>query len=233
MDFKANIGIIGALDDEVREIISLLDGRNTETVGGIEFNTGKLYGKNVVIARCGVGKVFAAICAEAMIIKYSPRLIVNSGVGGALDKSLRPLDIVFADKLVQHDMDTSPIGDPIGLISGINRVYFETDERAREILTEAAKEQGINYLVGTVATGDKFISEKADKDRITELFGASACEMEGGAIAHTAFVNGVPFMVVRAISDSADGDACMDYPTFLPIATKVSTALTLALVEKY
>lgn len=233
MDFKADIGIIGALDDEVREIISLLDGRNTETVGGIEFNTGKLYGKNVVIAKCGVGKVFATMCAEAMIIKYSPELIVNSGVGGALDKSLRPLDIVFADKLVQHDMDTSPIGDPVGLISGINRVYFETDERAREILTEAAKEQGINYLVGTVATGDKFISEKADKDRITELFGASACEMEGGAIAHTAFVNGVPFMVVRAISDSADGDACMDYPTFLPIATKVSTALTLALIEKY
>ena len=233
MEFKADIGIIGALDDEVREIISLLDGRNTETVGGIEFNTGSLYGKNVVIARCGVGKVFAAICAEAMIIKYSPSLIVNSGVGGALDKSLRPLDIVFADKLVQHDMDTSPIGDPVGLISGINRVYFETDERARKILEDSAKEQGVNYLVGTVATGDKFISDKADKDRITELFGASACEMEGGAIAHTAFVNGVPFMVVRAISDSADGDACMDYPTFLPIATKVSTALTLSLIEKY
>ena len=233
MSFKADIGIIGALSDEVSEIISRLDGRITEQVGGIEFNTGSIYGKNVVIARCGVGKVFAAICAEAMIIKYSPALIVNSGVGGALDKSLRPLDIVFADKLVQHDMDTSPIGDPVGLISGINRVYFETDERARKILEDSAKEQGVNYLVGTVATGDKFISDKADKDRITELFGASACEMEGGAIAHTAFVNGVPFMVVRAISDSADGDACMDYPTFLPIATKVSTALTLALIEKY
>ena len=233
MSFKADIGIIGALSDEVSEIISRLDGRSTEQVGGIEFNTGSIYGKNVVIARCGVGKVFAAICAEAMIIKYSPALIVNSGVGGALDKSLRPLDIVFADKLVQHDMDTSPIGDPVGLISGINRVYFETDERARKILEDSAKEQGVNYLVGTVATGDKFISDKADKDRITEIFGASACEMEGGAIAHTAFVNGVPFMVVRAISDSADGDACMDYPTFLPIATKVSTALTLALIEKY
>ena len=233
MSFKADVGIIGALNDEVSEIISRLIDRNTEQVGGIEFNTGSLYGKNVVIARCGVGKVFAAICAEAMIIKYSPSLIVNSGVGGALDKSLRPLDIVFADKLVQHDMDTSPIGDPVGLISGINRVYFETDERARKILEDSAKEQGVNYLVGTVATGDKFISDKADKDRITELFGASACEMEGGAIAHTAFVNGVPFMVVRAISDSADGDACMDYPTFLPIATKVSTALTLSLIEKY
>ena len=233
MEFKADIGIIGALDDEVREIISRLEDRKTETVGSIEFNLGRLFGKSVVIAKCGVGKVFAAICAEAMIIKYSPALIVNSGVGGALDKSLRPCDIVFADKLVQHDMDTSPIGDPVGLISGINRIYFETDERARKVLTEAATELGVNYLVGTVATGDKFISAKEDKDRITSLFGASACEMEGGAIAHTAFVNGIPFMVVRAISDSADGDACMDYPTFFPIATKTSTALTLALIEKY
>ena len=233
MEFKADIGIIGALDDEVREIISRLEDRKTETVGSIEFNLGRLFGKSVVIAKCGVGKVFAAICAEAMIIKYSPALIVNSGVGGALDKSLRPCDIVFADKLVQHDMDTSPIGDPVGLISGINRIYFETDERARKVLTEAATELGVNYLVGAIATGDKFISTKEDKDRITSLFGASACEMEGGAIAHAAFVNNTPFMVVRAISDSADGDACMDYPTFLPIATKTSTALTLALIEKY
>lgn len=233
MNFKADIGIIGALEDEVREIISRLEERKTETVGSIEFNMGVLYGKNVVVAKCGVGKVFAAICAEAMIIKYAPTLVVNSGVGGALDKSLRPLDIVFADKLVQHDMDTSPIGDPVGLISGINRVYFETDERALAVLVEAAKELDVNYSVGTVATGDKFISERADKVRITELFGAAACEMEGGAIAHTAFVNGTRFMVVRAISDSADGEACMDYPTFLPKAVKISTALTLALVEKY
>lgn len=233
MGFKADIGIIGALNDEVREIISRLDGRVSETVGSIEFNMGTLYGKKVVIARCGVGKVFAAICAEAMIIKYSPSLVINSGVGGALDKTLRPLDIVFADKLVQHDMDTSPLGDPIGLISGINQIYFETDKRAREILEESARTMGINYLIGTVATGDKFICAKEDKEKITSSFGASACEMEGGAIAHTAFVNGTPFMVIRAISDSADGEACMDYPTFLPLATKVSTALTLALIEKY
>ena len=233
MSFKADIGIIGALNDEVREIIGRLENRVTETVGSIEFNLGELYNKKVVIARCGVGKVFAAICAEAMIIKYAPKLIVNSGVGGALDKSLRPLDIVFADKLVQHDMDTSPLGDPVGLISGINQVYFETDARARMILEESAREMDINYLVGTIATGDKFISEKEDKNRLTAIFGATACEMEGGAVAHTAFVNGVPYMVVRAISDSADGDACMDYPTFLPAATRISTALTLALIEKY
>ena len=233
MNFKANIGIIGAMDDEVREIISMLDERCTETVSGIEFNTGKLCGKNVVIAKCGVGKVFAAICAEAMIIKYSPSLIVNSGVGGALDKALRPLDIVFADKLVQHDMDTSPIGDPVGLISGINKIYFETDERARDILVAAAREISVGCAVGTVATGDKFISDASDKVRISETFGAIACEMEGGAIAHTAFVNATPCIVIRAISDSADGEAIMDYPTFLPKAAKISQSLTLALVEKY
>ena len=233
MSFKADIGIIGAMDDEVRELISRLSDRRTEKVSGIEFNVGELYGKKVVVAKCGVGKVFAAICAEAMIIKYAPALVVNTGVGGALEKSLRPLDIVFADKLVQHDMDTSPIGDPVGLISGINRVYFETDKRALDVLTAAAEELKIKYSVGTVATGDKFIAQKADKERISNLFGASACEMEGGSIAHTAFVNETPFMVVRAISDSADGDASMDYPTFLPQAVKISTALTLALVEKY
>ena len=233
MSFKADIGIIGAMDDEVRELISRLSDRRTEKVSGIEFNVGELYGKKVVVAKCGVGKVFAAICAEAMIIKYAPALVVNTGVGGAIEKSLRPLDIVFADKLVQHDMDTSPIGDPVGLISGINRVYFETDKRALDVLTAAAEELKIKYSVGTVATGDKFIAEKTDKERISNLFAASACEMEGGSIAHTAFVNETPFMVVRAISDSADGDASMDYPTFLPQAVKISTALTLSLVEKY
>ena len=233
MGFKANIGIIGAMNDEVREIISHLENETVETVSGVEFHTGILFGKNVVIARCGVGKVFASICAEAMIIKYSPDLIINSGVGGAIDKALRPLDIVFADKLVQHDMDTSPIGDPVGLISGINKIYFETDARAREILIDAAKTLSVNYYVGTVATGDKFISSSYDKQRISSTFGAIACEMEGGAIAHTAFVNDIPFIVVRAISDSADGDASMDYPTFLPVAANISTDLTLALVEKY
>ncbi len=228
-----DIGIIGAMADEVNGIISLLEDREELAVSGIAFNTGTLFGKRVVIARCGIGKVFAAICTEAMIITFSPRLIVNTGVGGALDKRLSPCDIVFADKLCQHDMDTSAIGDPVGLVSGINHIYFECDNKALQILEKTAKEQGINYLVGTVATGDKFISSALDKKAITDSFSAVACEMEGGAVAHTAFVNNIPFIVVRAISDSADGDASMDYPTFLPLAVKTSTALTLALIKNY
>ena len=227
------IGIIGAMDSEVKGLIARIEDCRCERVGGLDFYSGHIGGKSVVVSKCGVGKVFAAMCAEAMIIKYAPRLIINSGVGGALADGLKCTDIVVATRLVQHDMDTSAIGDPVGLISGINKVYFETDARAREILVDAAKTLSVNYYVGTVATGDKFISSLADKSRINSTFGAIACEMEGGAIAHTSFVNGTPFIVVRAISDSADGDASMDYPTFLPIAANISTDLTLALIERY
>lgn len=233
MDFKADIGIIGALEGEVAGIISRLLDSKSETFGSIEIHTGTLFGKRVAVARCGVGKVFAAIAAEAMILYCSPRLLVNTGVGGALAGGLKTCDVVFADKLVQHDMDTSPLGDPKGLISGINLVYFESDKRAVDILKKAAEKEEVNYLVGTVATGDKFVASKEDKEKIVSDFSAVACEMEGGAIAHTAYVNSTPFVVVRAISDSADGEATMDYPTFLPLATRTSEKLTLALIEEY
>ena len=168
-----------------------------------------------------------------MILKFAPKLLVNTGVGGALASGLNTGDIVVADKLCQHDMDTSPIGDPVGLVSGINRIWFETDEKAREILLTSAVELGLSASLGSIATGDRFVATRDLKNQIVENFGASACEMEGGAIAHVAFVNETPFIVVRAISDSADGEASMDYPTFLGIAAKNSTALTLSLVEKY
>lgn len=228
-----DIGIIGAMTGEVAAIIARLEGRQTETISGVEFNTGILFGKRVVVAKCGIGKVFAAISTEAMILKYAPKLIVNTGVGGALDKDLKPLDIVFATGLVQHDMDTSALGDPVGLISGINKVYFYTDPIAVSVLTAAADELGVGYMIGTIASGDKFIAEMGDKKRIADTFGAISCEMEGAAVAHTAFVNDTHFVVVRAISDSADGEASMDYQSFLPRATEISTKLTLALIEKY
>ena len=168
-----------------------------------------------------------------MILKYSPDLIVNTGVGGAIGGGLRCGDVVIADRLCQHDMDTSAIGDPKGLVSGINMIYFNADGRAVEILLSEGKQLGLAVKSGTVATGDKFIADSEDKRRIATDFSASVCEMEGCAIAQTAFVNGTPFAVVRAISDSADGEATMDYPTFLSIAAANSTKLTLALVKAW
>ena len=230
---KADIGIIGAMSIEVDALIAKLENRKEETVGSIKFNTGSLYGKNVVVAKCGVGKVFAAICTEAMIIKYSPSLIVNTGVGGALAHDLRPTDTVVAESLVQHDMDTSPLGDPKGLISGINTVWFDTEKRAASIVIEAAARLGIKARSGRIASGDRFVASQAEKDRIISEFSADVCEMEGAAVAHTAFVNETSFLVVRAISDSADGGANMDYMEFLPIAAKNSTALTLELIRAW
>ena len=230
---KVDIGIIGALENEVEELISLLEDSAKESVGGIDFYVGSLYSKRVAIAKCGVGKVFAAICAEAMIIKYAPSLVVNTGVGGALGCGIKTTDTVIADRLVQHDMDTTAIGDEPGLISGINKVYFDADARAVAILKEASDALGLSSHVGTVASGDKFIADSDDKERIVRTFSAIACEMEGAAIAHTAFVNNTSFAVIRAISDSADGEASMSYLEFLPVAAKNSSALTLELVKRW
>ena len=230
---NCKIGIIGALEEEVRELISRLQHHETEEVGSILFHTGMLEGTSVVIAKCGVGKVFAALTAEAMIIKYSPELIINTGVGGALKKGISVTDILVADKFVQHDMDTSPLGDPKGLISGINVVYFEADERAVSLATAAADKLGIKNHVGTVASGDVFVSTPEQKERIVKEFSASVCEMEGAAIAHVAYVNKTAFAIIRAVSDSADEGSSMDYMKFLPIAAKNGAAITLEICKKW
>ncbi len=230
---RVDVGIIGAMEPEVEALIASIDTPSTETVSGITFYTGKIGAKTVAVAKCGIGKVFAAVCAQTMIMKYAPTLLINTGVGGALASGISTGDIVIATDLCQHDMDTSAIGDPKGLVSGINVIYFEADKRAGEILINSAKSLGLNARLSRIASGDKFIASKEDKDRIIADFGADACEMEGCAIAQVAFINKTPFAVVRAISDSADGEATMDYPTFLPIAAANSTKLTLSLVEKW
>ena len=216
------IGIICAMKIEADAIRASLENTVTETVSGVEFTKGTLHGKEIVIAVCGIGKVFAAICTEAMIIKYSPDLIINSGVAGTLTDRLSIGDIAIAKDLVQHDMDTSPLGDPVGLISGINKVYFEADEKAVKAFENAVKEANANSVVGTIASGDQFMSDTEKKNVIRDRFGAIACEMEGAAVAHVAFVNNVPFAVLRAISDSASGDAQMEYPKFVAMAAERS-----------
>ncbi len=235
-DFKyidVDIAIIGAMESEINAIVAEMGDTIHERISGMDFYVGKIYGKSVVVARCGVGKVFASICAEIMAANYTPELLINMGVGGALASDLNTGDIVVASDLCQHDMDTSPVGDPVGLISGINKIYFESDKRASDIILKTAKEAGLNVRMGRIATGDQFVASKEAKDRIIKEFSADVCEMEGSAIAHVAYVNEIPFAAVRAISDSADGGATMDYPTFLPIATENLKKLTMALIKNW
>ena len=227
------IGIICAMKIEADAIRASLTDTRTETVSGVEFNLGKRYGKEVVLAVCGIGKVFAAICAEAMILRYAPTLIINSGVAGTLTEALSIGDIAIAKSLVQHDMDTSPLGDPVGLVSGINKIYFDADEKAVAAFADVTAQIGANYAVGTIASGDQFMSDTEKKNAIRDRFDAIACEMEGAAIAHVAYVNNVPFAVLRAISDSASGDAQMEYPKFVAMAAKRSHAIIDAFLKNW
>ena len=233
MNTSVDIGIIGAMDAEVEALIAKLENHETQSKGSITFHLGILEGKRVAIAKCGIGKVFAALCAEALIISYSPSLIVNTGVGGALKSGISVCDILVADKLVQHDMDTSALGDPKGLVSGINVIYFDADKRAADIVMNIAKGIGIKSHKGTIASGDIFVSSSEQKQRIVADFDASVCEMEGAAIAQVAYVNNTPCCVIRAVSDSADEGSSMDYMKFLPIAARNSTAITLELCRLY
>ena len=215
-------GIISALKLEIEAIIEKMESRTDETVSGMTFWRGKIGGGEVVAAVCGVGKVFAAMCAQTMILKWNPSLIINVGVAGSLSDRLKVTDVIVARSVVQHDMDTSPLGDAKGQISGINVVYMDCDSTAADKLAGCLRESGINYIEGTVASGDQFICDPAKKEWIAKTFGASACEMEGASIGQVCYVNKTPFAVLRAISDSADGEAHMSFPQFAAIAAKNS-----------
>lgn len=218
------IGIIGAMRVETEALTAAMEGAVSETVSGVTYTRGTLFGQETVVATCGVGKVFAALCAETMILRYTPALLINTGVAGTLSDRLHVGDVVISDRLVQHDMDTSPLGDPPGLISGLNQIYLSADPGAAAALCRAVEAGGTRAVHGTIASGDQFIADSARKAKIAADFGAVACEMEGAAIAQVATVNGTPFVVLRAISDGADEGGAVDYPTFVRTAAAASVA---------
>ncbi len=228
------IGIIGAMEVEVRSLIGCMQDKSISVVSGTEFYCGKIHGVDCIVARSGIGKVAAAVCTQTMILRFAPDLIVNTGVGGALSGQLTPGDIVISRRAVQYDMDTSPLGDPIGLISGINQIYFDADADAVARLSRIAKRTGKSVLSGTVCSGDRFVASVPEKERILSHFpDGVACEMEGGAIAHAAYLSGVPFVIVRAISDSADGSSHMDYAIFLAEAAKNSFEIVQNFIKEF
>lgn len=216
-------GLIGAMSLEVEALMAQLEDRQEKQVGMDLFVSGKLFGKETVLAVCGPGKVNAALCAQSMILHYQPEWILNLGVAGAGDATVSIGDMVVATAAVQHDMDTSPIGDPVGLVSKINLVEIPCDEALRAKLVKAASQvEGIHVHEGIIATGDQFIHSGDVRGRIHQLFRAKAVEMEGGAVAHACYVHGVPCGVLRSISDQADGHSDMDYPTFAALAARHS-----------
>lgn len=222
------VGIICAMPMEMARLLEEMEGKEKRRFSGIDFHVGKLCGKSVVLAVCGIGKVFAAVCAEAMILNFKPALIINSGVAGSLSPALRVFDVAVGENFVQHDMDTSPLGDPVGMISGINRIELPCDSAASAALCAAAGEAE----TGTIASGDQFVAAKEKKEAIAASFGAIACEMEGASIAQVAFINEVPFAALRVISDSLNGDGGVEYSVFAPKAAERSAQIILKFLEE-
>ncbi|WP_010237269.1 5'-methylthioadenosine/adenosylhomocysteine nucleosidase [Clostridium arbusti] len=217
------IGIIGAMDEELELLLKEIKLEKKENKASMEFNCGELYGKTVVIVRCGIGKVNAAVCTQVLIDDFNVDSVINVGIAGGIGKNIFPGDIVIAENLVQHDMDTSAFGDKIGQIPRLNTYDFKCDNELVELAKKACASFEKNFFTGRIVTGDQFVADIEKIKWLSEDFGAVACEMEGGSIAQVCYLNEIPFVVIRSISDNANNGAHMDYEKFTPIAVKNST----------
>ena len=215
------IGVIGAMDSELAALIAALTQPAQETVQGLVFRTGRLGAREVVLVRCGIGKVSAARCTQVLIDRFAPGAVINTGIAGGLASGLAVGDIVVADGLVQHDFDAAPIGFVRGCVCmgdpGAPTVFAPDAVLSALLAQTAGNAIGAQRVHrGLVATGDR-----------RAFPAAMAAEMEGGAVAQAASMSGVPFAVVRAISDLADGTAAASFEQFEQHAADASAAAVL------
>ena len=221
------IGIIGAMDVEVKLLKERMTEKQEETLSAIEFTRGFLEGQDVVVAQNVVGKVSAAVCAQTMILHYNVKKLLNTGVGGALSSKLHIGDVIVASACVEHDIDTTPVGDPAGLISRLNIIELPVDKTMAEQFASTCEVCGVNYLQGIVASGDQFITSAQRSEWIRKTFNAVSTDMETAAIAHVAYMNQCPFAGLRVASDEANGKAPADYNSFVLKAAATSSTIVL------
>lgn len=229
------LGIIGAMSQEVANLKSAMSDVKVEKAAGMEFYRGTIGGKDVVVVRSGIGKVNAAVCSQILADRYQVDAIVNTGIAGSLRNEINIGDIVLSKDTLQHDMDATGFGYSVGTIPQMGNSVFQGDsvmiETAKECCAQVVSEIGVH--VGRVLSGDQFISSKARKAWLAETFDGYCTEMEGAAVAQTAWLNNIPFLIIRAISDKADDSAEMDYEEFEARAIEHSVKLMLAFIAKY
>ena len=227
------IGIIGAMDVEVEKLKADMKGVSTVVRAGMEFCEGELKGKQAVVVRSGIGKVNAAVCTQILADLFSVDCVINTGIAGSLDARIDIGDIVISTDVAHHDMDAVNFGYPLGQIPQMDVFSFRADEDLARLAGEVCGlvNPEIKVFRGRVVSGDQFIADKEKKEYIVKNFQGLCTEMEGAAIAQTAYLNGLPFIVVRAISDKADDSASMDYPAFEKKAVQQSVNLIEGLLE--
>ena len=226
------IGIIAAMAEELEILLKDLILEEKREKANMTFHKGTLYGKNVVAVVCGIGKVNSAICTQILASEYNVDKVINAGVAGGIGKEIYPGDIVVAENLVQHDMDTTAFGDKMGQIPRLDTFDFKCDEEMVALAKKACEEiPELNSFIGRIASGDQFIANIEKIQWLDKEFGAISCEMEGASIAQVCYLNSIPFVVIRSISDNANNGAHMDYQKFIPIAVKNSTRILKQMLE--
>ena len=228
------IGIIGAMELEVETLKSKMNVVKTTKKANMEFFEGTLNGVEVVIVRSGIGKVNAGICTQILADVFGVEAVINTGIAGSLNNDVNIGDIVLSTDVLHHDMDAVAFGYPVGQIPQMDEFSFPADEKLRKLAAKVCKEVNpeISVFEGRICSGDQFISDKSVKDAIISEFGGFAVEMEGAAIGQAAYLNHIPFLVVRAISDKADGSAHMDYAEFEMAAIEHSVKLTVRMIQE-
>lgn len=220
------IGIIGAMDEELEILLKEMQLDRVENKANMSFKSGKIHDKDVVIVRSGIGKVNAAVCTQILVDDFNVDRVINVGIAGGIGKEIYPGDVVVADSLVQHDVDASGFGYKLGQIPRLDTLEFKCDEMLVDKAFSASKSlKEIKSFVGRIATGDQFICSTEKIVFLNDEFSAIACEMEGGSIAQVCYLNNIPFVVIRSISDNGNNDAHMDYEKFEKIAIKNSTEI--------
>ncbi|MCD8036478.1 MAG: 5'-methylthioadenosine/adenosylhomocysteine nucleosidase [Clostridiales bacterium] len=226
------IGIIGAMDEELVLIKADMNIEKTVEKAKTTFFVGTIGDKNVVVVRCGIGKVNAAMCTQILIDDFSVDAVINTGVAGAVADGITVGDVIISKDALQHDMDCSPLGDPAGVIPRMNESIFKAADSLINV-AKAASEKVISgkTAIGRVVSGDQFIASSETKVKLRDVFGGSCAEMEGAAIAHICYMNAVPFVVIRNISDSADGNADVSYAEFCVTAADHSGRIVLEMLK--
>lgn len=228
------LGIIGAMDEEVAKVKEQMENVQIMTRAAMEFFEGTINGHPVVVVRSGIGKVNAAMCTQILADTYHVDAIINTGIAGSLNADINIGDIVLSTDTLEHDMDAVAFGYPLGQIPRMDTLSFEADERLREMAKQACKKVNpdITVFEGRIVSGDQFVSDQEKKQWLVEHFGGYCTEMEGAAIAHAAYLNQIPFLIIRAISDKADDSAAVDYPAFEAKAIEHSVKLILELCRQ-
>lgn len=227
------LGIIGAMDIEVELLKEKMSETQTRERARMVFYQGNLEGIEAVVVQCGVGKVNAAMCAQTLCGEFAVDYLVNTGIAGSLDATLDIGDLVVSEDAMYHDFDCVHFGYEMGRVPGMDVTAFPADPTLRQLAFEAAESVNPGHThTGRVASGDLFVANREAKSCIIAKTNAVCTEMEGAAIAHTAYRNRVPFVILRAISDKADDSAEMDYPTFERIAAHRCAAVASALAHK-